>query len=42
MRDMRALPITQLMPAASSRRSPVATHAVWVDAPERMSGRILG
>jgi hypothetical protein len=28
MPDMRALPITQLMPPASSRRSPVATRCL--------------
>jgi len=38
MRCVRALPITQLMPAASSRKSPVATRS-WVDVPERMSDR---
>ena len=38
MRCARALPTLQLMPAASSRRSPVATRC-WVDFPERLSGR---
>jgi hypothetical protein len=38
MRCARALPI-QLMPAASSRSSPVATNRCWVDFPQRMSGR---
>ena len=39
MRYARALPTNQLMPAASSRKAPAATSC-WVDAPERMSGRI--
>jgi hypothetical protein len=37
MRCARALPINQLMPVASSHRSPAATPC-WVDVPERMSG----
>jgi hypothetical protein len=40
MRCARALPTNQLMPAASSRKTPAATPC-WVDAPERMSGRTL-
>src|ERR1700694_3635140 len=38
MRCARALPTNQLMPAASSRSVPAATP-LWVDLPERMSGR---
>ena len=38
MRCARALPITQLMPAASSR-SVLPPPRCWVDFPERMSGR---
>ena len=38
MPAVRALPIHQLMPAVSSCKAPAATR-VWVDAPERMSGR---
>ena len=38
MRCARALPIHQLMPAASSRKTPVATP-LCVDFPKRLSGR---
>ena len=38
MRCARALPIIQLMPAASSRNSPAAT-LYWGDLPQRLSGR---
>ena len=38
MRCARALPITQLMPAASSRIV-LPPPLCWVDVPERMSGR---
>ena len=38
MRCARALPITQLMPAAGSR-SLLSPPRCWVDFPERMSGR---
>ncbi len=38
MRCAHALPITQLMPAASSRKRPVAT-ALLGGLPERLSGR---
>ncbi len=38
MRCVRALPITQLMHAASSRIVP-PPPLCWVDVPERMSGR---
>ena len=38
MRDTRALPTNQLMPAAGSPDLPAATPR-WVDLPERMSGR---
>jgi hypothetical protein len=39
MRLVRALPTIQLMPAAGSRQTPVAT-GTSVDVPERTSGRI--
>ena len=38
MRCARALPILQLMPAASSRRL-LSPPRCWVDFPERLSGR---
>ena len=39
MRCARALPINQLMPAASSRNSPAATSSLWGGPPQRLSDR---
>jgi hypothetical protein len=39
MRCARALSTLQLMPAAGSRKTPVATPC-WVDLPKRLSGRV--